>query len=333
MAHARDSLPPGTLIDTYRITRPLGKGGFSLIYLAVDEESGDEVVIKEYLPKKLARRDPSMQLVPLDAKHAERVYRGRKLFFQEAKALASLRHPNIVQVVNFFLANNTGYLVMQYERGKNLGNYVQERHGGLSTTFIVQVFLPILDALAMIHSRSLLHLDVKPGNIHLRHGNDPILLDFGAVHLLSRGRTPSGQVITAGYSPVEQYYRGGHIGPWTDVYAVGASMRTCIEGKTPPPSMDRHTNDPLIPAKRQFRDRYPLFLLEAIDWSMEMDPGRRPQNAGELLRALRRFANELPTSRISESGGEEPHSVRGVREEERGPREGSESAKRPGARP
>lgn len=304
MARPRDSLPPGTLIGGYRITQAVGEGGFSLIYLAVDEETGNEVVIKEYLPKKLARRDPFMRLVPIDGDHAERVYRGRKLFFQEAKALASLRHPNIVQVQGFFLANDTAYLVMQYERGKNLGSYIQERKGGLSATFIFQIFLPILDALALLHSRALLHLDVKPGNIHLRHGNDPLLLDFGAVHPIAWGRTAGGQVITAGYSPLEQYYRGGHIGPWTDVYAVGASIRTCMEGKTPPPSVDRHRHDPLVPAKRQFRDRYPLFLLEAVDWSMEMDPARRPQDASVLLAALKQFAGELPSSRFSVSASE-----------------------------
>jgi serine/threonine protein kinase len=298
---ARESLPPGTLIDTYRVERAMGKGGFSLIYLATHVETGDEVVIKEFLPKKLARRTPSLRLAPIDERHAERLYRGRKLFFQEVRTLASLHHPNIVRVDGFFLANDTAYLVMQYERGKNLGRYVHERKGGMSTSFIFQVFLPVLDALALIHSRSLLHLDIKPGNIHLRHGNDPLLLDFGAVHLLAQGRTQSGQVITAGYSPVEQYYRGGQIGPWTDVYAVGASIRTCMEGKSPPSALDRQTSDDLQPAKTAFRDRYPLFLLEAVDWAMAMDPERRPRDAGDLLHALRHFAPEVPASRFTES--------------------------------
>jgi len=301
MARTRDSLPSGTIVGNYRICRTIGKGGFSLIYLAVDEETGDEVVVKEYMPKKLARRTESLQLVPLEDKDAERVYRGRKLFFQEARALASLRHPNIVQVRGFFLANNTGYMVMQYERGKNLGSYIHERKGGLSTSFVFQVFLPILDALALIHSRSLLHLDVKPGNIHLRHGNDPLLLDFGAAQLLSHGHLPSGQVISAGYSPVEQYYRGAPMGPWTDVYAVGASIRTCIEGKTPPPAIQRQNPDTLTPATRQFRDRYPQFLLETVDRAMDMDPKRRPQHAGELLRALQQFSDEVPRSRRLEA--------------------------------
>ncbi len=288
------------MVGGYRILKTLGKGGFSLIYLAVDEDTEDEVVLKEYLPKKLARRDLHMQVVPIDHKHEERLYRGRKLFFQEAKTLASLQHPNIVRVLGFFLANNTAYMVMKYERGRNLGSYIHERKGGLSTSFIIQIFLPILDALALIHSRSLLHLDVKPGNIHLRHGNNPLLLDFGAVHSLSHGRTPRGQVITAGYSPVEQYYRGGNIGPWTDVYAVGASIRTCMEGKPPPPSIERQGSKPMKSCKELFRDRYPSFLLEAVDWAMEMEPEARPQNAGELLQALKKFAEDLPSSRLSE---------------------------------
>lgn len=288
----------------YRILKTIGKGGFSLIYLAVEEDSDDEVVVKEFLPKKLACRDTSMCLVPLDDRQEERLYRGRKLFFQEARTLASLRHPNIVKVLGFFLANNTAYMVMQYERGRNLGSYIYERKGGLSTRFILQIFLPILDALALVHSRSLLHLDVKPGNIHLRHGNDPLLLDFGAVHSLSHGRTPRGQVITAGYSPVEQYYRGGHIGPWTDVYAVGASIRTCMEGRPPPPSIERNTGTAMSPIKSVMRDRYPSFLLEAVDWAMEMDAEARPKDAGELLHTLSRFAEELPSSRISTTRSE-----------------------------
>lgn len=171
MAAARESLPPGTLLGAYRLLDVLGKGGFSLIYQAQVEDTGEEVVIKEFMPKKVARRDQKGRVLPLQWELAENLYRGRKLFFHEVKALASLHHPNIVRVLDFFLANETCYLVMPNERGRNLGAYIQERHGGLSTTFILDVFLPILDALSLLHRRSMLHLDVKPGNIHLRHGN------------------------------------------------------------------------------------------------------------------------------------------------------------------
>ncbi len=229
---ARETLRPGTLLGSYRILKSIAKGGFSLIYLAVDENSGEEVVIKEYMPKKIASRDPDQRIIPITPDYTENLHHGRKLFFQEVKALASLKHPNIVRVLAFLLANDTGYLVMPNDRGRNLGSYLHERKGGLSTTFLLEVFVPVLDALALMHRRAMLHLDVKPGNIHLRHGNQPLLLDLGAVHPLNRGRARGGQVITAGYSPVEQYFRAGQVGPWTDVYAVGASLRTCIMDRT-----------------------------------------------------------------------------------------------------
>lgn len=299
---SRDVLDPGTLVGGYEIQRPIGKGGFSLIYLAVDQNSGDEVVLKEFFPKKVASRDRRGHIRAAGSSQAEGLERGRRLFYQEARALASLRHPNIVQVLGFFLANDTAYLVMQYERGKNLAVYIQERSGGLSTAFILHVFVPILDALAMLHSRSLLHLDVKPGNIHLRHGNFPLLLDLGAVHPLTGGRPRGGQVITSGFSPVEQYYKTGNIGPWSDVYAVGASIRNCMDGKTPPPAVDRHSNDTLVPAQEQFRGRYPAYMLEAVDWATQMEPDRRPQDAGELLDVFRRNldAGAAPGLRLSE---------------------------------
>ena len=291
-------------MGTYRIIKAIAKGGFSLIYLATDDDNGDEVVIKEYMPKKIARRDGNRRIVPISAEYTENLHHGRKLFFQEVKALASLHHPNIVRVNAFFLANETGYLVMPNERGRNLGAYLHERKGKLSATFILEVFIPILDALALLHRKSMLHLDVKPGNIHLRHGNQPLLLDLGAVHPLNRGRSRGGQVITAGYSPVEQYFRAGQVGPWTDVYAVGASIRTCMEGKTPQPAPDRQKDDKLIPAKEALKDRYPEFLLEAVDWALSMDAAKRPQDAAELLNVLAPYLDDPQFARIKESTSE-----------------------------
>jgi serine/threonine protein kinase len=301
MPAARESLPPGILVGSYRIVRAIAKGGFSLIYLAHDEDGGEDVVIKEYMPKKIACRDRSWRVVPINPDYTENLHHGKKLFFQEVKALATLKHPNIVRVISFILAYDTGYLVMPNERGRNLGAYLQERKGGLSATFILDVFIPILDALALLHRNAMVHLDVKPGNIHLRHGNQPLLLDLGAVHPLNRGRPRGGQVITAGYSPVEQYFRAGEVGPWTDVYAVGASIRTCMEGHTPQPAPERQKEDKLLPAKLVLKDRYPAFLLEAVDWSLSMDAARRPQDAAQLLTALSKHIDETQFAHLTES--------------------------------
>lgn len=296
----RDSLPSGTLIDCYSIIKLIGSGGFSLIYLAEDEDTLDHVVIKEYLPKKLAIRDSTGEVQVSSEKQTDAFHNGRKLFYQEAKALATLRHPNIVNVRTFFLANNTAYLVMDYEHGKNLGSYVKKRNGGLSTTFLLTVFPRILDALNLIHSGGQLHLDIKPSNIHLRPGGNPLLLDFGAVHQFATTRSrQSSQVVTPGFAPVEQYYSSGYVGPWSDVYAMGATMRSCIEGKPPPSAIERHAKDVMRPILSLYRKQYPAYLLEVIDWAMEVDPLLRPQNAGIMLEALNKQQGRPASQRLS----------------------------------
>ncbi len=283
----REGLPPGTLIDCYSIIKLIGSGGFSLIYLAEDEETQDRVVIKEFLPRKLARRNGLFRVEMAEQVDLENFNNGRKLFYQEARALATLRHPNIVNVRTFFLANNTAYLVMDYEQGKNLGSYIKQHKGKLSSTLLLTIFPSILDALSLIHSTGQLHLDIKPGNIHLRPGGNPLLLDFGAVHRIATSRrSQASQVVTPGFSPVEQYYSSGYVGPWSDVYAIGATMRACMEGHPPPSAIERHARDKLKPATSQFKRHYPGYLLEVVDWAMEVDPLLRPQDASSMLLAL-----------------------------------------------
>lgn len=282
----RDCLPVGTLLDCYRITRLIGSGGFSLIYLAEDEDSHDEVAIKEYLPKRFGTRGEGSEVTVIEEDKYESFQRGRRLFYQEASLLATLRHPNIVHVRNCFLANNTAYLVMDYEPGKNLGRYIRKRQGGLSSSFLMTVFPPLLDALDLIHARQHLHLDIKPSNVHLRPGGNPLLLDFGAAYHLDDVSGKKAQVVTPGFSPIEQYYAAARVGPWTDVYAIGATMRACIEGKPPPSAVERHANDTLLPAVEAFERHYPREILESIDWAMQIEPGARPRTAGALRDAL-----------------------------------------------
>lgn len=283
------ALSVGTRIDHYTIDKTLGGGGFSIVYLAHEQDSGQPVVIKEYMPRRLAQRNPDRSVSANSEQHVERFAYGRRLFFQEASTLATLKHPSIVNVVNFFRANGTVYMVMEHQEGVNLQEYIRRYRGGLSETFLRTVFPPLLEGLEFIHSRGLLHLDIKPGNIHLRPGANPLLLDFGAVHEMMHSRQfqPT-QVVTPGYSPVEQLDPGGYVGPWTDIYAIGATMRTCIEGRPPPGAPQRRERDAMRPAASAFRRHYPAALLEAIDWAMEVDPLLRPQHVGALREALLR---------------------------------------------
>jgi serine/threonine protein kinase len=284
----RKALLPRTELDCYHIVRLIGSGGFSLIYLARDDETQDEVAVKEYFPKRFGTRGERDQVEVSEESKLNSYYRGLKLFFSEARTLAKLRHPNIVKVRNCFLANGSAYLVMDYEPGKNLGTYIKKRQGGLSTNFLMTVFPPLLDALDLMHRQQHLHLDIKPGNIHLRPGGNPLLLDFGAVHEFSEASDMlKAQIITPGFSPVEQYYSKGNIGPWSDVYAVGATMRACLDGKPPPAATEIDAGkSKLTPAVEKFPNRYPAWLLQAIDWAMELDAANRPQTAADLRDAL-----------------------------------------------
>lgn len=287
MKRAAKSLPPGTELDDYVIDRMVSRGGFSIVYLATHRATAEHVIVKEYMPAKLARRDRNLAVVPRDDNKTDYFNHGRRLLLQEAGALARLKHPNIVNVVNFFSAYGTVYMVMEYAQGENLHRYIKQRRGMLSGQFMLTVFPALLTGLQALHDARLLHLDIKPSNIHLRPGGLPLLLDFGAVHQTARTRQDQPtQVVTPGYSPVEQYDVSGYVGPWTDLYALGATMRACLDRRTPPSAPERRERDTLRPASAAFAGKYHPLLLEAIDWAMEVDPLLRPQSATAMFDAL-----------------------------------------------
>ena len=290
MSSAAKSLPNDTRIDNYVISKTLSRGGFSYVYLAKDVDTGKRVVLKEYMPSKLAKRDAEMRVVARNEDTIEYFNHGRKLFLHEAKTLAKLQHPNIVRVNNFFSGNGTVYIAMDYEQGHNLHSYIKKHGGFLSEQFLLTVFPALLEGLDLIHKTGFLHLDIKPSNVHLRPGGSPLLLDFGAVHPIMQTRSSQlTQVITPGFSPIEQYNNSGYVGPWTDIYSFGASMRNCIDHRPPPEAGKRHEHDTMKPATEVYQRKYSEKLLKAIDWAMEIDPMLRPQNATELLDALPRW--------------------------------------------
>lgn len=300
------SLPEGCHLDNYVIDHKIGGGGFSIVYLGHVVYSEIQVIVKEYMPRKLAvRGEDGLEVLPKSDAEVDQFNLGKRLFLQEASSLANLKHPNIVNVINFFREHGTVYMVMDYEHGVNMQEYIKRHGGNLSEKFIRTVFMPLLDGLKVIHGKGMLHLDIKPGNIFLRDGGNPLLLDFGAVHTMQDSRkNQAGQVVTIGYSPIEQSTRGGYVGPWSDLYAIGATMRACIEGVAPPRAEERRENDTMRPAREQFRKSYSPGLLEAIDWAMEVEPTHRPQSVDQLIEALSSKRNDEPPE--GESGG---HSV------------------------
>lgn len=287
-----NALPQGYLLHQYRIARTLGGGGFSIVYLAHDTRNANPVVIKEYLPGKQATRRADESVESLSAETATTFNTGMKRFLDEANALAKVHHPNIVRVIDFFRENNTVYMVMNYEEGKDLRWYIKRHHGRMSEKFIRTVFPQLLQGLRELHKHRLLHLDIKPANVYLRPGGSPLLLDFGAAQSAFVGERHSGpHTLTRGFAPIEQHTRG-HIGPWTDLYAIGATMWACMCGKAPPPANKRAEKDSYKPAVRQFARHYSPQLLEAVDWCLQMDQMSRPQKVDDLLD----FLNNAPAA-------------------------------------
>ncbi|MGZ5050480.1 MAG: serine/threonine protein kinase [Methylobacter sp.] len=280
-------LQSGTIIDQYIIERELAHGGFSSVYLARQLADQVQVAIKEYLPRKFAHRTWNNVVVANSEETAPLFKRGRVLFFEEAKVLATLKHPNIVEVIGFFKANSTVYMVMTYDYGVTLDKVLQHKLLPVNEEFLLALFNSLLAGLAHIHNHHFVHLDIKPANILVRPGNDALLLDFGAIQSFPKSHLgKQTKVLTKGYSPIEQHDLSAQLGPWTDIYAVGASMRHCLELKTPMPTQDRLQHDTMVPAVKAFKKQLPERMLKAIDWAMALQPQNRPQSVAELQQAL-----------------------------------------------
>lgn len=287
MTVQNNQLPKGTKLSHYIVANTISAGGFGIVYLAQDSRNKETVVIKEYLPNRLAQRDANMNVVAKADDCKGKLYEGRQLFLLEVSALKKLDHPNIVKLTDSFEAFGTVYLVMKYTPGENLQNLIAKYKGGFKEKILRKLFPPLCDGIRQVHDHNLVHLDIKPGNILIQKDNSPILLDFGAVIRKDMSRTMQpNPVITAGFSPVEQHNLKGYCGPWTDIYAIGATMRACIEGKAPPKATDRQMTDKMKPATVAFKRKYSSELLEAIDWAMEVDPMLRPQTIDQFLNSF-----------------------------------------------
>jgi len=299
MPEPQGYLPKGYILKEYRIHSVLGSGGFSTVYLAYHISTKARVVIKEYYPSDLVGRMAGGRVVPKSEEANITYTQGIKRFFNEANALAKVHHPNIVHVSDIFRLNNTVYMVMSYEQGTDLRWYIKRHSAALSQKLLVTVFPQLLDGVEALHKHNLLHLDIKPANILLRPGGRPLLLDFGAVqHYEIGSRQPWAQTLTMGFAPIEQHEKT-HLGPWSDVYAIGATMYACISGKAPPAAPDRKVKDRYVPCTKRFGRRYARQILEGIDAALRMDYQTRPQSA----RAMRELTFPADGSEPPRPGG------------------------------
>jgi serine/threonine protein kinase len=269
---ARPALPEGTQLENYRILRLLATGGFSLVYLAHDENDVP-VAIKEY---RIAEDDRTKFL------------HGMRCFFEEGRALTKFSHPNVVRVLNFFRANDTVYLVMRYERGRTLQEHVANHRGPIEESWIRSTFAQLLNGLREVHSGKLLHLDIKPGNVYIRNDGTPLLLDFGAArYTLSGEGMKLPPTYTPGYASPEQHLWRELLGPWSDIYSVGATIYATIAGGNPPQAANlRMEKDEFVPARRAWAGKYSVELLDIVDKCLRLDHLERPQSVFALQKAL-----------------------------------------------
>jgi len=291
-------LPVGTLLSNYRIVKKLASGGFSFVYLATDE-TGSPVAIKEYLPSSLARRDPG-ELIPVVPEENAASFRlGLKYFFEEGRSLARISHPSVVRVVNFFRENATVYMVMNYEMGKTLQEHIlaarqQGRAKVLRERFIRKVFHDLMSGLREVHIHKLLHLDIKPGNIYLREDESPILLDFGAARqTLTMEANRFQPMYTPGFAAPELYGKHKDLGPWTDIYSLGATLYACMAGMPPQEANQREKDDRMGDALTRLRSSYTHGLVDLVEWCLRLVPSERPQSVFRLQKELREQTNAL----------------------------------------
>ncbi|HJW24904.1 MAG TPA: serine/threonine-protein kinase [Rhodocyclaceae bacterium] len=283
---ANHALPNGYQLEEYLIERQLSLGGFSIVYLANDSR-GRQVAIKEYLPNSLALRGEGEICPVISPEHQGAFRYGMKCFFEEGRALARLSHPNVIRVLNFFRANETVYMVMEYEHGRTLQEFIQKHQGHISERFIRGVFTRMLNGLREVHAHKLLHLDLKPSNIYLRTDNTPVLIDFGAARqTLATDQPILKPMYTPGFASPEHYTSRKDLGPWSDIYSVGAAMYACLSGGAPQAADDRLKKNLLTPAIERWNGQYSDRLLEIIDWCLSLDHLERPQSVFALQKAL-----------------------------------------------
>jgi len=176
---------------------------------------------------------------------------------------------------------------MRYERGRTLQQHIVNRRGALEEAWIRKTFAELLNGLREVHSNKLLHLDIKPGNIYVRNDGTPLLIDFGAARqTFSEGVKKLPPTFTPGFASPEQHAKRDDLGPWSDVYSVGASMYACFAGAPPQPANQRLEKDTLVPARRAWAGKYSDDLLDTVDWCLRLDHMERPQSVFSLQKAL-----------------------------------------------
>lgn len=292
-------LPLGTRLadERYIIGRVLGFGGFSITYLALDLRTKTKVAIKEYMPRALCHRSPEGNTVePYGDEDGMSFEYGLEQFLKEARILGHFnQHKGMVAVHNYFYAHGTGYLVMDYLEGATLKEYMNELGRPMSWEEALVFIMPVAEILEGLHTSGLIHRDISPDNIFVDYRGEMKLFDFGAARLALGEYTKSLPVVLkAGFTPLEQYSGKGNQGPWTDLYALAATIYRLVAGKQLQAATDRVAND-LVPGMVYEQAGIPASMKPILLKAVALKPEARYQTIGE-------FRRDISLGRISEPG-------------------------------
>lgn len=281
-------LPQRTVLnDKYLIAKALGEGGFGITYLAWDLSQGIKVAIKEYFPSGYVNRMPKSNQVIINSKQNQAASnRGLKRFIEEAKNLAKIKNlSGIVNVRDFFSANGTAYIVMEFLDGVSLKKYMQRKGNKIPMDEILNIMRPVMDSLIQVHKLGLIHRDISPDNIIITKYNEVKLIDFGAAKQSNLDGKSLSIVLKQGFAPEEQYRTHGEQGPWTDVYALGVTIYFCITGQLPPESIQRMYKDTIVKPSEKGATISPS-QESALMKSLSVYSKNRYQDIGQMINGL-----------------------------------------------
>ncbi len=316
-------LPLRTVLhQRYRIGKSLGNGNFGVTYIAWDTMLEMRVAIKEYLPRELATRVPGNSNILVNTRKEVIFENGKESFLRESRLLAELRDAEteydeaertvnsgalgIVKIFNYFEENNTAYIVMEYLDGMTLSDYVQER-GRLTYNEALNIVIPMLRTLDVVHSHGIIHRDIAPDNVFICRDGRVVLIDFGAARYMTTGSSSSlATIVKMGYAPQEQYKTSGERGSWSDIYAVAATLYFMLTNETPQPSFDRLDKDELLPpsqviGKKAGRNGVTKNVDNAILNAMNILPQNRTQTANEFIAELTADVDGKKIARVDEN--------------------------------
>lgn len=299
---AEKALELGTMLKSrYKIGTVIGDGGFGITYRAVDMNTGKGVAVKEFYPREVVARSSmdhtTVKLVNRD--NTAQFQKGLNSFLEEANGLARFNNTDkIVNVYDFFEQNGTAYIVMEYLRGKPLSRYAKDHGGKISVSAAINVIMKMCEALSYVHGAGMVHRDISPDNIFVEKTGKIKLIDFGAAReSYGNEEKTLSIVLKPNYAPPEQFRKKSRQGPWTDVYALGATVYKLLTGRTPDQAIDRIMEDEMqVPSR--YNPEVPLFLDRIVMKMMAPKIEDRFQNCDEVRREMLKHVTYNPNAAL-----------------------------------